>query len=163
MLTTRRSLLLAASLAAAPIPAWARGFSSGVFTHGVASGDPLPDGIIIWTRFMGANGSTIGWEVADDENFAHVVQRGQATASGVQDYCVKADVRGLRPGRPYFYRFLSASGPSITGRTRTAPAGHIDSVNFAFFSCSNYPFGYFHAYQHAAERDDVDFVMHVGD
>src|SRR5690242_12230574 len=105
MQIARRSLLLAASLAAVPIPAWARAFSQGSFTHGVASGDPLPDGIVLWTRFIGAGGGQVGWEIADDEDFQHVVQRGQAVSSAVNDYCVKADVRGLQPGRHYFYRF----------------------------------------------------------
>lgn len=163
MLTTRRALLAAtATLAAAPRTAWAQNLSRGVFTHGVASGDPLPDGVIIWTRFIGAGGR-IGWEVSEDEAFAQVTQRGDASASPVNDFCVKIDVRGLSPGRRYFYRFLSASDPSPTGRTRTAPAQGGDSLSIALFSCSNYGFGYFHAYGHAAMRDDIDLAVHTGD
>lgn len=164
MLTTRRALLAltGASLAASPRPAWAQNLSRGVFTHGVASGDPLPDGVIIWTRFIGPGGR-IGWEVSEDESFAQVMQRGEASASPVNDFCVKIDVRGLLPGRRYFYRFLSASDPSPTGHTRTAPAQGGDSLSIALFSCSNYGFGYFHAYGHAAMRDDIDLAVHTGD
>ncbi|MBC7767526.1 MAG: alkaline phosphatase D family protein [Phycisphaerales bacterium] len=161
MLIHRRSLLFAATLtAAAPRAAWAQSLSSGAFTHGVASGDPLADGVVIWTRFTGER---LAWEVAEDETFARVVQRGEARASFASDFCVKADVRGLAPGRPYFYRFLSASGPSLTGRTRTAPAAGGERLTVALFSCANFPFGYFHAYGHAAAREDIDLVLHSGD
>ena len=163
MLIARRSLLAAASLTAAlPRAAWAQALSAGLFTHGVASGDPLPDGAVIWTRFVGGEGR-IAWEVAEDEAFARVAQRGEARASASNDYCAKVDVRGLAPGRPYFYRFLSASGPSFTGRTRTAPARGGDSLGVALFSCANLPFGSFHAYGHAAAREDIDLVLHSGD
>jgi alkaline phosphatase D len=164
MLTTRRSLLIAASLApaAAPRTAWAQALASGVFTHGVASGDPLPDGVILWTRFVGGDGR-VAWEVAEDERFTRIAQRGQARAAFANDFCVKADVRGLAPGRPYFYRFLSASGPSLTGRTRTAPAAGGESLTVALFSCANFPSGYFHAYSDAAAREDIDLALHVGD
>ena len=154
MLIARRSLLAAASLTATlPRAAWAQALSPGLFTHGVASGDPLPDGVVLWTRFVGGEGR-IAWEVAEDEAFARVAQRGEARASAVSDFCVKVDVRGLSPGRPYFYRFLSGSGPSFTGRTRTAPARGSDALSIALFSCSNLPYGYFHAYGHAAARED---------
>ncbi|MBL8549977.1 MAG: alkaline phosphatase D family protein [Hyphomonadaceae bacterium] len=165
MLVTRRSMLIAASLAAAPTPAWARRLSSGQFTHGVASGDPLPRAVILWTRFAPAPGGDgrIAYEVSEQEDFRRVVKRGAATAGAANDYCVKVDVRGLRPGRIYYYRFLAGGGPSPTGITRTAPDGPTDSLSFAFFSCCNYPFGYFHAYAHAAARSDVDIAIHVGD
>lgn len=163
MFVSRRSLLIGASLAAAPIPAWARTLSRGNFTHGVASGDPLPDRVILWTRFVPDGGSRIGWEIADDEAFTHIVARGQASARAVSDYCVKIDAGGLAPGRRYFYRFVSGSGPSVTGRTRTAPQGGADSLTIALFSCSNKPFGYFHAYADAAADDSIDLAVHVGD
>ena len=163
MLTSRRALLAFTGAAfAAPRPAWAQNLSRGMFTHGVASGDPLPDGVIIWTRFIGAGGR-IGWEVSEDESFATITQRGEASASPVDDFCVKIDVRGLAPGRRYFYRFLSASDPSPVGRTRTAPAQGGDSLSIALFSCSNFGFGYFHAYGHAAAREDIDLAVHTGD
>lgn len=163
MLIKRRTLLAAASLtAAAPRAAWAQSLSSGMFTHGVASGDPLPDGVILWTRFIGGDGR-IAWEIAEDEAFSIVAQRGQARASIANDFCVKVDVRGLTPGRAYYYRFLSNAGPSWTGKTRTAPARGGESLTVALFSCANFPFGYFHAYGHAATRDDIDLVLHSGD
>jgi alkaline phosphatase D len=162
MLISRRALLTAASVAAAVRPAWAQNLAQGVFTHGVASGDPLPDGVILWTRFVGGEGA-IGWEIAEDESFTRVAQRGSARASIVNDFCVKADARGLAPGRRYFYRFLSDAGPSVTGLTRTAPASGGESLSVAVFSCANLPFGYFHAYGHAAARDDIDLVLHTGD
>ncbi|MEZ6024128.1 MAG: alkaline phosphatase D family protein [Hyphomonadaceae bacterium] len=163
MLMLRRSFLTAAALAPAlPRAAWAQNLSSGVFTHGVASGDPLPNSVVLWTRFVGGDGR-IAYEVAEDEAFARVTQRGELRASFANDFCVKVDVRGLQPGRPYFYRFLSQSGPSLTGRTRTAPATGGERLGVALFSCSNFPFGYFHAYGHAAQREDIDIVLHVGD
>ncbi|MEZ5994435.1 MAG: alkaline phosphatase D family protein [Hyphomonadaceae bacterium] len=160
MLIDRRGLFLGA--AALPRAAWAGPLARGVFTHGVASGDPLSDGVVLWARFIGGDGR-LAWEIAEDEAFARVAQRGEVTASAANDFCAKADVRGLAPGRRYFYRFLSASGPSLTGQTRTAPSGGADSLNIALFSCSNYAFGYFHAYGHAAAREDIDLVLHVGD
>ena len=122
LLRTRRSLLASASLVAtAPRAAWAQQLATGAFTHGVASGDPLPNGVILWTRFAPTNGSRIAWEISEDESFTRIALRGEAEASPVNDYCVKVDVRGLLPGRAYYYRFLSASGPSLTGLTRAAP------------------------------------------
>ena len=163
MLLSRRSLLLAASLTAAPCPAWARELSPGVFSHGVASGDPLSDRVILWTRFAHSGGGRIGWEIAEDEAFARVTQRGEAVANFADDFCVKVDAGGLAPGRPYFYRFLSASGPSVTGRTLTAPGRGAEQLTVAAMSCANLGFGYFHAYGHVAEREDIDLVLHLGD
>ena len=163
LLTTRRSLLAGASvIAAAPRAAWAQTLAAGAFTHGVASGDPLPDGVILWTRFAPTSGSRIAWEMSEDDTFATIVLRGEAEASPVNDYCVKVDVRGLTPGRTYRYRFLSASGPSLTGCTRTAPES-ARSLTVGLVSCANYGFGYFHAYAHLAARDDIDLVLHTGD
>ncbi len=163
MRLARRTLLGAGALVAAPRAAWARDLARGAFTHGVASGDPLPDGVVLWTRFAPANGRRIAWEISEDEAFASIARRGEANASAANDFCVKLDVRGLRPGRRYFYRFLSASGPSPIGQTRTAPAGWVESLTAALFSCANFPFGYFHAYGHAATRENIDIVLHVGD
>ncbi len=169
MQLSRRALLAGASLAgaslaAAPIPAWARSFSQGQFTHGIASGDPLSRAIILWTRFQPSAGDgRIGWEISEDESFRRVARRGRAEARAANDYCVKVDARGLQPGRAYFYRFLSGSGPSVTGRTRTAPEGAAASLSAAFFSCSNLPYGYFHAYGDAAAREDIELALHLGD
>ncbi len=163
MRTSRRTLLAAASLAALPRAAWAQTLARGVFTHGVASGDPLSDGVILWTRFVGEGGTRIAWEVAEDESFAQIAQRGEANATAATDYCVKIDARGLAPDRRYFYRFLSGGEPSPTGITRTAPASDGDALTIGLVSCSNFAFGHFHAYGHLAARDDIDIVLHTGD
>lgn len=161
MLIARRGLLLAGATAAMVRPAWAQALSQGAFTHGVASGDPLADGVILWTRFVGGDGR-IAWEISEDESFGRPAARGEAQASPVSDFCVKVDARGLQPGRVYFYRFLAGSGPSLVGRTRTAPA-RAESLSVGLVSCANYAFGYFHAYGHMAARDDIDLVLHTGD
>jgi alkaline phosphatase D len=161
MLIARRGLLLASACAALPRAAWAQSLSAGSFTHGVASGDPLGDSVILWTRFVGGDGR-IAWEVAEDDAFTRIAQRGEAQASATSDFCVKVDARGLAPGRRYFYRFLAASGPSLTGRTRTAPES-AESLTVGLVSCANYGFGYFHAYGHLAQREDIDLVLHTGD
>lgn len=166
----RRQVLHAAAVGglglAAPAIARARGgLSAGAFTHGVASGDPLSDRVMLWARFATPDGSVgrIRWEVAEDEAFRRLAAAGEAFASPFSDYCAKVDAGGLAPGRAYFYRFLSASGASPTGRTRTAPATGSAPLTLALFSCSNLPFGYFNAYANAAAREDVDVCVHVGD
>lgn len=163
MQLSRRSLLLGASLTALPAPAWARDLSAGAFTHGVASGDPTQQAVVIWTRFVPQAGDgRIAWEVSEQEDFRRVVRRGSGLARAANDFCVKADVRGLRAGGRYYYRFLSGSGPSVTGLTRTAPQ-RAEALNVAFFSCANLPWGYFHAYGDAAAREDIDLCLHLGD
>lgn len=116
---------------------------------------------MLWTRF--APDGRIGWEVSGDETFTQIAARGEALASARNDYCVKVDARGLSPGRRYFYRFLSAAGPSPTGRTLTAPSAGAERLNVALFSCANLAWGYFHAYGDAAAHEDIDLVLHVGD
>ena len=162
-MVTRRSLIAAAPLVALPGTSWAQGLARGFFTHGIASGDPLQDRVIIWTRFVPASGDRIGWEVSEDETFTRVARSGTARARLANDFCVKVDVLGLEPGRRYFYRFLSGSDPSSTGQTRTAPAGAVQSFTAALTSCSNFGFGYFHAFGAIAQREDIDVVLHVGD
>ncbi|MDX2238390.1 MAG: alkaline phosphatase D family protein [Hyphomonadaceae bacterium] len=165
MLTTRRSLLIGASLSAAPTAAWAQALPRGAFTHGVASGDPTQTNVILWTRFVPSTGgdARIAWEISEDENFRRTARRGRAVASPARDYCVKVDVGGLQPGRRYFYRFLSGADPSPTGRTMTAPRASAAQMTLALFSCSNLPFGYFHAYGDAAQDERIDLALHTGD
>lgn len=117
---------------------------------------------MLWTRFVGSDGA-IGWEVAEDGAFTRIAQHGEARASLANDFCIKVDVRGLAPDRRYFYRFLSANAPSATGITRTAPLAGGERLNLALMSCANFAYGYFHAYAHAARRDDIDLVLHAGD
>lgn len=139
------------------------------FEHGVASGDPLDDRVILWTRVTPLESRKrvrVTVEVASDEKFADVVHTSTKRATAESDYTVKVDVGGLSPGTAYYYRFRSGKAASVIGRTRTLPRGDVDSVSLAVFSCANYPAshgGYFNVYGHAAETADVDVVVHLGD
>ncbi|MFI1256721.1 alkaline phosphatase D family protein [Streptomyces netropsis] len=145
------------------------------FLHGVASGDPLPDGVLLWTRVTPAPeavpGSGLGpdvevrWQVAEDAAFARVVAHGTATASAATDHTVKADVRGLRPATGYHFRFTAGGVTSPAARTRTAPAhgAATTGVRFGVVSCANWEAGHFSAYRHLAGRRDLDAVLHLGD
>ncbi|CAM2854848.1 alkaline phosphatase D family protein [Prescottella defluvii] len=167
----------AAGRAVAGVPAPGVAGSGGAvgFVHGVASGDPLPDGVVIWTRITpsvdaqpgsGAGKAVpVDWEVASDAGFGAVVRRGTVTAVPASDHTVKVDVAGLRPGTTYFYRFTAVGQVSSVGRTRTAPAtdADLDRLRFGVVSCSNWEAGYFASYRLLAERDDLDAVLHLGD
>ncbi len=146
-----------------------------VFAHGVASGDPRPDSVLLWTRVTPTLAATPGsgrgpaatvrWQVARDRAFRHVVARGTTRTHAARDHTVKVDAGGLEPATTYFYRFTYAGGHSRTGRTRTAPAHHAtpDSLRFGVVSCANLQAGWFAAYRHLAARDDLDAVIHLGD
>ncbi|MCB9751309.1 MAG: alkaline phosphatase D family protein [Myxococcales bacterium] len=136
------------------------------FRHGVASGDPLADRVILWTRVTPLHGLrpvTLDWVVAEDEGLGRPVVRGTARAEPARDFTVKVDAQGLRPGATYFYRFTLGGHASPIGRTRTLPAADVERVRLAFTSCSNYPYGYFNVYAAMAQRDDLDAVLHLGD
>ncbi len=135
------------------------------FYHGVASGDPLSDRVIIWTRVTpDVDGIVNGtWRVALDTNFTSIVQSGTFTADSSRDYCVKIDVSGLQPNTWYFYDFTALGRNSQTGRTKTAPVGGVDQLRFAFTSCAHYPNGYFNVYNRIRERNDIDAILHLGD
>lgn len=135
------------------------------FNHGVASGDPLADRVILWTRVTPSfHGNVeIQWEVARDDDFRVSVASGSVITSAARDYTVKVDATGLRAGTTYFYRFRHGNTYSEIGRTRTLPSPGTAQVRFALFSCANYPAGYFHVYAEAARHDDLDAVIHVGD
>lgn len=139
--------------------------ADGPFLHGVASGDPLRDRVILWTRVSAAapGALSVAWQVALDPDFAVIVTQGTATASPEQDYTVKVDATGLQPGTAYWYRFVQGLNRSPAGRTRTLPEGNVQQVRFGVFSCANFPAGYFNAYAHAAARGDLDFALHLGD
>jgi len=136
------------------------------FSHGVASGDPLQDRVIIWTRVLPGGGQhrpvSVRWQVAEDAEFSSVVSQGETQTSQQQDYTVKVDAAGLKPKRHYYYRFLVEGLSSPIGRTLTLPQGAVDRFKMAVVSCSNYPQGYFNAYKHIAQTD-VDVVLHLGD
>lgn len=135
------------------------------FYHGVASGDPTPNAVIIWTRVTPETAGTVNgtWRVALDTNFTSIVQSGTFSADSTRDYCVKIDVTGLQPDTWYFYEFTALGRNSLTGRTKTAPVGGINQLRFAFVSCSNYPAGFFNSYDRIRERNDIDAVLHLGD
>ena len=140
-----------------------------LFLHGVASGDPLQDRVILWTRVTPpASRSAIGpievtWRVAADERFTQIVARGTTPAAPDRDFTVKVDASGLQPGRTYFYNFEAGGQQSAVGRTRTMPADGVEHVRLAAVSCSNYPAGYFNVYRCLANRPDLDAVLHLGD
>lgn len=136
---------------------------AGAFAHGVASGDPAGDSVVLWTRLTTTE-TMIGVvaEIAEDAGFARVVRRYPAEASASRDHTVKIIADGLTPGGRYFYRFTAGDQVSPIGRTRTLPA-KTDRARFAVASCSNYPFGYFNAYDHIARDTDIDAVIHLGD
>ncbi|MFD5157385.1 alkaline phosphatase D family protein [Streptomyces hawaiiensis] len=145
------------------------------FLHGVASGDPLPDGILLWTRVTpvpeAIPGSGVGpdtevsWIVARDKAFGTVVAKGSTTATAASDHTVKADIRGLEPGTDYWFRFSAGGTDSPAARTRTAPAhdAAVQGLRFGVVSCANWEAGYFSPYRHLAARGDLDAWLHLGD
>ncbi|MFI9805244.1 alkaline phosphatase D family protein [Streptomyces sp. NPDC052301] len=165
--------VLAGPLAAA-LPARAA-TDTPSFLHGVASGDPLPDGILLWTRVTptaeAIPGSGLGpdtevsWVVAKDKAFTTVVAKGSTTATATSDHTVKADIRGLEPATDYWFRFSAGGTDSPVARTRTAPAANADvsGLRFGVVSCANWEGGYFSAYRHLAARNDLDGWLHLGD
>ncbi|MFC0203557.1 alkaline phosphatase D family protein [Novosphingobium soli] len=162
----RRLLLKAGTfgLAALSTPGVAQILTARGFTHGVASGEPAARSVLLWTRYVGSGETKLRCEVAEDEAFRKVAGGGEVTASPAHDCCAKLTVTGLVPGTWYFYRFVAPDGSmSEVGRTRTLPVGEVGRFGIALFSCANLPFGWFNAYAHAARRDDLDLVVHVGD
>lgn len=153
----------------------ARAGRSTLFRHGVASGDPLPGSVILWTRVTPGDDALPGsgrgpavevaWQVATDAAFTRIVARGSVRTGPDRDHTVKVDVRGLRPATAYHYRFLVDGAASPAGRTRTAPALNADvaGLRFGVVSCANWEAGYFAAYRHLAARPDLFGVIHLGD
>lgn len=136
------------------------------FLHGVASGDPLSDRVIIWTRatpVQGTDSFTVHYEVAADRQFSAPVAAGKLLAEQAADFTLKVDVKGLQAATTYYYRFIVGKTYSPVGTTRTLPVGDVAAVSMAVFSCSNYPAGYFHAYAEAVKRNDFDVTVHLGD
>ena len=140
--------------------------ADGVFAHGVASGDPRRDSVVLWTRASFDNPppvASVVWEIAADPNFADMRGKGEVMTGASRDWTVKALARGLAPGETYYYRFRAGAAVSPVGRTRTLPAGPVERARFAVISCSNYPFGYFNVYDLISRQEDVDAVIHLGD
>jgi alkaline phosphatase D len=180
---TRRDLLrvggsVAGLLALASVPACRadsrlRTIGSYPFKLGVASGDPEPDLVVLWTRIdrealesIGAHETSvaIGYELARDDNFREIVRTGSAIAYPEFGHSISAEVGGLDPDHEYFYRMIVGGEVSPVGRTKTAPApgSTPDRMKFAFASCQDYEDGYFTALQHLAQ-EDLDFIVHLGD
>lgn len=138
------------------------------FEHGVASGDPLSDRVIIWTRVtpsLNYDGRDfdVSWQVASDAEFAKIVKSGNAVTNAARDFTVKVDVTGLSPNSVYFYRFNFDSRLSPVGKTKTLPTGKVSQVKLAVMTCSNYPAGYFNVYAEIAKLNDIDVAVHLGD
>jgi len=136
-----------------------------VFVHGVASGDPTTTGIVLWTRVPLAPGLDAGeaaWSVAASESPDRVLTAGTSIVEREQDCCVRVVVEGLAPDTRYDYRFTSNGSASPTGHFRTLPVDP-DQVRFAVVTCAKYNAGYFNAYGNIAKRDDLHFVLHLGD
>jgi alkaline phosphatase D len=164
---------LAGPLAAA-LPARAAA-DAPAFLHGVASGDPLPDGVLLWTRVTpiaeAIPGSGLGpdtpveWVVARDKALTNIVAKGSVNATAASDHTVKADIRGLAPATDYWFRFSAGGTDSPVARTRTAPAADaaVANLRFGVVSCANWEAGYFSSYRHLAARGDLDAWLHLGD
>lgn len=136
------------------------------FLHGVASGDPLQDRVILWTRVTptGDLGSVlVNYIVATDPQLQNVVMWGTATTNALHDYTVKVDAIGLSAASTYFYRFSVGAVNSALGRTKTLPSGDVSRLKIAVVSCSSLSHGLFNAYRRLAERSDLDVVVHLGD
>jgi alkaline phosphatase D len=136
-----------------------------LFLHGVASGDPLSDSVILWTRVTAPGGGpmTVSYVVAADPGLASIVQSGSASTDASRDYTLKIDIKGLRPNTTYYYRFTAAGSQSPVGRTKTLPVGATGQVRLAVVSCASLAHGFFNAYRRVADRADLDLVVHLGD
>lgn len=135
------------------------------FYHGVASGDPIADAVIIWTRITlnGTDPVNVNWRMATDTLFADVVASGTATTDSTMDWTVNVDVTGLTANMWYYYDFEHNGIHSLIGRTRTAPVGGVDHLRFGVVSCQSYEHGFYHAYKDLATRNDMDCILHLGD
>lgn len=161
---TRRQLLVASGLApvaACLRPDAATAAQAPAFVHGVASGDPLPDAVMLWTRVQTT--APITWRVARDPALAEVVAQGSTTTSADRDFTVKVDATGLPSGSRLFYGFRAEGVDSPVGRTRTAPTGSPERLRMGVVTCGDFSRGLFNAYGRVADEDDLDAVVHLGD
>lgn len=173
--TRRAALLTLGAGLAAPALVRAQGFRTDPFSLGVASGDPAPDGFVLWTRLapeplephggMTLRPVTVSWEIGSDETLRTVVQKGDAIARPELGHAVHVEVAGLQPDRPYWYRFNVGPERSQIGRARTTPAvgAPARQLRFAVAGCQAYTDGLFTAYGHLAQEPELAFVYHYGD
>ncbi len=142
-------------------------FAEAPFYHGVASGDPLPNQVIIWTKVTPPSGliteTEVFWQIATDTAFQNIVNFGKVSTTEQQDFTVKIDLCGLQPNTYYYYVFKAFGNNSVIGRTKTAPTGNHTQAKYAVASCSNYEHGFFNAYESMYNRNDLDAVIHLGD
>ncbi|MEJ8858219.1 alkaline phosphatase D family protein [Variovorax robiniae] len=141
------------------------GDTTTVFKHGVSSGDPLSDRVILWTRITASSPGALNvtWELSSDANFGVILTRGTASTGPDQDYTVKVDATGLQSASVFYYRFNVGTDYSRVGRTRTLPVGNVSQVRLGVVSCSNFPAGYFNVCAELAKRTDLDAFLHLGD
>ncbi|MFD2177680.1 alkaline phosphatase D family protein [Veronia pacifica] len=178
---TRRSFIKnTAALSAVPMSLSLTGCDASTtpFAHGVASGDPLSDRVIIWTRVslpqelldkidLSTFNLEVRWQVALDPTFDTVMNEGIVVTNAEKDFTVKKDVMGLEEKTYYYFRFIvetpDQSFTSTIGRTKTLPEFDVSRVKIAFTSCSHFSYGYFNVYARMAEIQDIDVVLHLGD
>lgn len=175
---SRRLVLGAAAAGLAPA-IWTRAAAQGrlagdPFRVGVGSGDPAPDGVVLWTRLvtdpqamdagMGPGDVTVGWEVAEDAGLSRIVRKGEAVARPAWGHSVHVELQGLKPDREYWYRFNAGGHSSAIGRTRTAPepGADVERLRIAYGSCQKWEAGYYAAHRHLA-ADNPDLVVFLGD
>ena len=154
-------LLIAAGIRSRLVAASQR----SVFLHGIASGDPTADSVILWTRVSGDSSQAVvvNWRIAEDREMTRIVANGRTRTDASRDFTVKVDADGLPAGSTLFYRFTVANERSEVGRTRTLPTGPVDVAKLAVVSCANHPAGFFNVYREIAGRSDLDAVVHLGD
>ncbi len=135
------------------------------FYHGVASGDPLSDKVVIWTRVTPENmlPISVDWQVAGSDDFSNIVRSGNISTDSNTNYTVKIDVDGLSPGTTYYYRFMAQGKTSVVGRTQTTPVGDLDQIKIGVVTGSNYQWGIFNNYANLAKRSDLAAFIHTGD
>ncbi|WP_418152437.1 alkaline phosphatase [Litorimonas sp. RW-G-Af-16] len=140
---------------------------AGRFAHGIASGDPTTNAVILWTR-ISPNDASAGeidviWEVAATADFTSLIQSGVMTTFAARDWTVKVDATGLEAGATYYYRFRVGDQISPVGKTKTLPSGGVASARFAVVSCANWQEGFFNVYDHIGRQDHFDALIHLGD
>lgn len=156
----------ASTVVAGPIPDDRSDADKKVFVHGVASGDPTPSAVILWTRVSPDEPAAtvdVTWEIASDPAATKIVKSGTVTATAERDFCVKVDVTGLSAASAYYFRFRALGAKSQVGRTRTAPEGDVSHLRFGVVSCSSLAHGYFHGYRELSRELDLWAVLHLGD
>ncbi|WP_371397192.1 alkaline phosphatase [Fretibacter rubidus] len=166
-LTGLSTSLPACTPADAPMLSSNRPFMRGTFAHGIASGDPRRDAVVLWTRVtpddMTDGPVSVLWHISENEDFEPMLRSGVVKAEAANNWTAKVDVTALPSGKTLYYRFIVGDVTSPTGQTKTLPDGPLDKLRFAVVSCANWQHGFFNAYDHIARQDDFDAVIHLGD